>query len=182
MKLKPMADNVLLKQHEAQETTVSGIILATTSKEKPAIYEVVSVGPGTKDVTMTIKTGDKVTFSPDLMAKSQGYLLRNMPVRSTLTAEGGYPNNENGLRPYWMTPTISQSPYFQLLDDGNGGKKLQITAYCYSHSWLSSEIFHKGTSLVVMLPIIYKEDVDSKPIEYINNYYQLVLNKKEKKY
>ena len=60
MKLKPMADNVLLKQHEAAETTVSGIILATTSKEKPAIYEVVSVGPGTKDVTMTVKVGDKV--------------------------------------------------------------------------------------------------------------------------
>ena len=60
MKLKPMADNVLLKQHEAAETTVSGIILATTSKEKPAIYEVVSVGPGTKDVTMTVAVGDKV--------------------------------------------------------------------------------------------------------------------------
>ena len=60
MKLKPMADNVLLKQHEAAETTVSGIILATTSKEKPAIYEVVSVGPGTKDVQMTVAVGDKV--------------------------------------------------------------------------------------------------------------------------
>ena len=60
MKLKPMADNVLLKAHEAQETTVSGIILATTSKEKPMIYEVVSVGPGTKDVTMTVSVGDKV--------------------------------------------------------------------------------------------------------------------------
>ena len=60
MKLRPMADNVLLKQHEAQETTVSGIILATTSKEKPAIYEVVSVGPGTKDVTMSVAVGDKV--------------------------------------------------------------------------------------------------------------------------
>jgi len=60
MKLRPMADNVLLKQHDAQETTVSGIILATTSKEKPAIYEVVSVGPGTKDVTMTVAVGDKV--------------------------------------------------------------------------------------------------------------------------
>ena len=60
MKLKPMADNVLLKQNEAQETTVSGIILATTNKEKPAIYEVVSVGPGTKDVNMTVKTGDRV--------------------------------------------------------------------------------------------------------------------------
>ena len=63
MKLKPMADNILLKAHEAAETTVSGIILATTNKEKPSIYEVVSVGPGTKDVTMTIAVGDKVVVS-----------------------------------------------------------------------------------------------------------------------
>ena len=63
MKLKPMADNVLLKAHEAPETTVSGIVLATTNKEKPMIYEVVSVGPGTKDVTMTVKPGDKVITS-----------------------------------------------------------------------------------------------------------------------
>ena len=63
MKLKPMADNVLLKQHEAAEATVSGIILATSNKEKPAIYEVVSVGPGTKDVTMTVAPGDRVVVS-----------------------------------------------------------------------------------------------------------------------
>ena len=60
MKLKPMADNILLKAYEAQETTVSGIILATSNKEKPMIYEVVSVGPGTKDVTMTVKAGERV--------------------------------------------------------------------------------------------------------------------------
>ena len=60
MKLKPMADNILLKAHEEKETTVSGIILATSNKEKPAIYEVVSVGPGTKDVSMTVSVGDKV--------------------------------------------------------------------------------------------------------------------------
>ncbi len=60
MKLKPMADNVLLKAQEVQETTASGIILATSNKEKPAIYEVVSVGPGTKDVTMTVSAGEKV--------------------------------------------------------------------------------------------------------------------------
>ncbi|MBE7002351.1 MAG: co-chaperone GroES [Ruminococcaceae bacterium] len=60
MKLKPMADNILLKAAEAQETTASGIILATTAKEKPGIYEVVSAGPGTKDVTVTVKPGDKV--------------------------------------------------------------------------------------------------------------------------
>ena len=68
MKLKPMADNILLKQYEAPETTVSGIILATSNKEKPAIYEVVSVGPGTKDVTMTVTAGDRV-----VVAKHVGY-------------------------------------------------------------------------------------------------------------
>ena len=55
MKLKPMADNILLKQTEAAETTASGIILAS-AKEKPAIYEVISAGPDVKD----IKAGDKV--------------------------------------------------------------------------------------------------------------------------
>ena len=60
MKLKPMADNILLKAAEAEETTSSGIILATTNKEKPGIFEVVSAGPGTKDVTVTVKPGDKV--------------------------------------------------------------------------------------------------------------------------
>ena len=60
MKLKPMADNVLLKQYDAPETTASGIILATTNKEKPMIYEIVSVGPGTKEVEMLVKTGERV--------------------------------------------------------------------------------------------------------------------------
>ena len=56
MKLKPMADNILLKQTEAEETTSSGIILATTNKEKPAIYEVIAAGPDVKG----IKAGDKL--------------------------------------------------------------------------------------------------------------------------
>ena len=68
MKLKPMADNILLKQNEATETTVSGIILATTTKEKPAIYEVVAVGPKVSAVS----AGDKVVVS-----KSVGIFLRN---------------------------------------------------------------------------------------------------------
>ena len=56
MKLRPTADNIVLKQTEAEETTSSGIILATTTKEKPAIYEVMSAGPNVKEV----KVGDKV--------------------------------------------------------------------------------------------------------------------------
>ena len=58
-----MADNILLKATEAEETTSSGIILATSNKEKPAIYEVISAGPGTKDVEVTVKAGDKVIVS-----------------------------------------------------------------------------------------------------------------------
>ena len=58
MKLRPMADNILLKQSEAEETTSSGIILATTSKEKPAIYEVIAVGNEVdKEI---VNAGDKV--------------------------------------------------------------------------------------------------------------------------
>ena len=60
MTLKPMADNVLLKAHEEKETAVAGILIASANKEKPAIYEVVAVGPGTKDVQMTVAAGDKV--------------------------------------------------------------------------------------------------------------------------
>ena len=63
MKLRPMADNILLKAAETEETTSFGIILATSNKEKPAIYEVVSAGPGTKDVTVTVKPGDKVVVA-----------------------------------------------------------------------------------------------------------------------
>ena len=63
MKLKPMADNVLLRQHEEAEQNFSGIILATSTKEKPAIYEVVAIGPGTKDVEMVLTAGDKVVVS-----------------------------------------------------------------------------------------------------------------------
>ena len=63
MKLKPLADNIVLKAAVAEDTTASGIILATTNKEKPAIYEVVAVGPGTKDVAMTVAAGDQVVVS-----------------------------------------------------------------------------------------------------------------------
>ncbi len=60
MKLKPLADNVLVKSAEQEETTASGIILSTATKEKSVVSEVVAVGPGTKDAPMTVKAGDKV--------------------------------------------------------------------------------------------------------------------------
>ncbi len=67
MKLKPLADRVIVKMMEAEETTKGGIILTAASKEKPEVAEVVAVGPGGmvdgKEVVMTVKTGDKVIMS-----------------------------------------------------------------------------------------------------------------------
>ena len=61
--LKPLADRVVIKMKESEETTKSGIILSSGSKEKPQIAEVVAVGSGTEDVKMYIKEGDKVIIN-----------------------------------------------------------------------------------------------------------------------
>ena len=61
--IKPLADRVVIKKLEAEERTQGGLILTSTAKEKPQVAEVVAVGPGTKDVTMELKVGDKVVFS-----------------------------------------------------------------------------------------------------------------------
>ena len=62
MKLIPLSDNVLLKSIMEEETTASGIILATATKEKSIVSEVVAVGPGTEEHPMTVKVGQKVVI------------------------------------------------------------------------------------------------------------------------
>ncbi len=67
MAIKPLADRVVIKMVEAEETTKGGIILAGAAKEKPQVAEVVAVGPGGnvegKDVVMYVKVGDRVLTS-----------------------------------------------------------------------------------------------------------------------
>lgn len=67
MKLQPLADRVVLKLVEAEETTKSGIILTSSAQEKPQIAEVLAVGPGGmvdgNEVKMTVKVGDRVIMS-----------------------------------------------------------------------------------------------------------------------
>lgn len=64
MTLKPLADRVVIKSAEVEETTKSGIILTASAQEKPQVSEVVAVGPGGlvdgKEVTMYVNVGDKV--------------------------------------------------------------------------------------------------------------------------
>ena len=67
MTIKPLADRVVIKMLEAEETTKGGIILTASAKEKPQVAEVIAVGPGGnvegKDITMYVKVGDKVITS-----------------------------------------------------------------------------------------------------------------------
>ncbi len=64
MKLVPLSDRVIVKLVEVEETTASGLILASSAKEKPSVAEVVAVGPGGmvdgNEVKMTVKVGQKV--------------------------------------------------------------------------------------------------------------------------
>ena len=67
MKLKPLADRVVIQSLESEEVTKGGIVLPGTAKEKPQMAEVLAVGPGGvvdgKDVTMQVKEGQKVVYS-----------------------------------------------------------------------------------------------------------------------
>ncbi|MBQ4564116.1 MAG: co-chaperone GroES [Lachnospiraceae bacterium] len=63
MRLVPLGDRIVLKQVEAETKSKGGIILTTSAQEKPSEAEVVAVGPGTEEVKMEVKPGDKVIYS-----------------------------------------------------------------------------------------------------------------------
>lgn len=67
MNIKPLADRVVIKMLESEETTKSGIVLPGTAKEKPQMAEIVAVGPGGvvdgKDIKMEVAVGDRVLIS-----------------------------------------------------------------------------------------------------------------------
>ena len=67
MTLKPLADRVVIKRLEAEETTKGGLILTGSAKEKPQVAQVIAVGPGGvvdgKEVAMQVKEGQKVVYS-----------------------------------------------------------------------------------------------------------------------
>jgi len=62
MKIKPLADRVLVEPAPAEEKTAAGIIIPDTAKEKPQKGTIVAVGPGKKDEPMTVKVGDTVLY------------------------------------------------------------------------------------------------------------------------
>jgi chaperonin GroES len=86
MKLKPLADRVVLKQNKAEERTASGIFLTSSAQEKPEIYEVVEVGPGGmvegNEVKMIVTAGQKV-----LVGKYSGSKVKLDDVEYTIVRQ-----------------------------------------------------------------------------------------------
>jgi len=62
MKIKPLADRVLVKPDPAEEKTAGGLIIPDTAKEKPLAGTIMAAGPGTEEVKMEVKPGDKVLY------------------------------------------------------------------------------------------------------------------------
>ncbi len=62
MKIKPLADRVLIEPKTAEEKTASGLFIPDSAKEKPLAGIVVAVGPGTDEVKMEVKKGDQVLY------------------------------------------------------------------------------------------------------------------------
>ncbi len=78
-KIQPLADRVLVKAAAAEETTVGGIIIPDSAKEKPLRGEVLAVGNGTKDEEMILKPGDQVLYGKyagtELEFEGEKYLI-----------------------------------------------------------------------------------------------------------
>lgn len=62
LKIKPLADRVVIEPKEAEEKTASGLIIPDSAKEKPQKGKIVATGPGTKDEKMEVKNGDIVLY------------------------------------------------------------------------------------------------------------------------
>ena len=77
--MKPINDRVVVRPADAEERTAGGLIIPDTAKEKPQRGEVVAVGPGKKDVTMSVKKGDVVLYGKyagqELNYKGEDYLV-----------------------------------------------------------------------------------------------------------
>ena len=77
LKIKPLADRVLVEPMAAETKTASGIIIPDNAKEKPQKGKVVAVGNGTKDEKMTVSIGDTVLYyaGTELKLEGQDYLI-----------------------------------------------------------------------------------------------------------
>ena len=162
---------------DGEPSKPGNIVINNPNTQQEDITIKVTLRRAAAKVQITITPGAEVTLTRKLLALSNGYMVRNMPIRTRLAAEAGYPAyNQNN--PYFKSSSISQTPYLEFIpvEDGKGNVvnyQLKLTLYCYSHAWSKDKAFEEGTSVVLMVPMVYGG------AEYINNYYQISFSKNE---
>ena len=79
MKIKPLSARVLIQPNPAEEKKAAGLIIPDTANEKPLAGKVVAVGPGTSEVKVEVKVGDKVLYgkyaSTEVTVEGETYLI-----------------------------------------------------------------------------------------------------------
>lgn len=119
---------------------------------------------------LTIKEGEKVSFSKDLDGSNAGYYFRNMPYETKVMSNHGTSFTSS----LTTTPKVYRENYFQWSED-----QITLTAYAYSHQWNVNELFEKGVSLIVDIPMTFEKsstETTSHPI----NLYQVFLRPVDK--
>ena len=119
-------------------------------------------------VVVVLNKGANVTF---VQNKEEGYYLRNLPTVTTLLAGAQLADGSQDLK----TTTKTVSTYAEYTSD-----KVTITTYVYAHSWDEHELFTKGTSLILNIPLTYDQDLNDDTntlTEHDNSYYQVELGK-----
>ena len=102
------------------EPDYPGTIIVNDSGNTDDVVLKVKLRRATAKYIVKIFPGKNVRFNKELLAKSKGYMMRNMPVRTRVAAEGNYPNNNPA---YWISSTISQSPYFEYIQEDEDNRK-----------------------------------------------------------
>lgn len=158
-----------------EPSTASAVVLNSGDTSQGTELSVVLRRAAVK-IVVNIQQGDLVDFSNnDLAGQNAGYYLKNMACATTLVAGTGV-----NAAPKLRTTPKTSGEYFKF-DAGATPKRITITAYTYSHSWIDTEsTFENETGLVVNIPMEYTKEGETEGEYLATNYYQIPVSESEK--
>lgn len=158
-----------------EPNTASAVVLNSGDTSQGTELSVVLRRAAVK-IVVNIQQGDLVDFgNDDLAGQNAGYYLKNMACATTLIAGTGV-----NAAPKLRTTPKTSGEYFKF-DAGATPKRITITAYTYSHSWIDTEsTFENETGLVVNIPMEYTKEGETEGEYLATNYYQIPVSESEK--
>lgn len=163
-----LMDGIAYSGSELQEPSAPSAVVLNNGNSSDNTELKVVLRRAAAKILVTIKKGDKVTFTKGTGTSLPGYYLRNMPYSTSVIA-GVNPEAE------LTTPDFSTGGYFAWAEES-----INVTAYAYEHRWADESSLEKEFRLVVNIPMLYDEGDGSEPVEpvpYNDCYYQIPVSK-----